>query len=408
MTTREQAIAAREASREIQRLSSAERLSALERMAVALTDQAAAICEANDRDMVAAQGSVDSGSMDTNLLARLSISEDRLTSLASGIRDVAAQDEPIGRIVRSSTPKPGLTLEQETVPIGVILIIFESRPDVLPQLMGLALKSGNGLLLKGGKEARNTNEVLHRVLIEAIAPLPPTLFALVETREEVHELLAANDVIDLVVPRGSNALVQHVSANTKIPVLGHADGICHVYVDESSDPDMTTSIALNAKTNYPAACNAMETLLIHEKYPHCSALLEALTDAGVTLFGGPVATRTLGLTAAESLAIEYGSLSLTVEIVPSLSAAIDHINLHGSGHTDCIITPNETNATTFLNRVDSACVFHNASTRFADGYRFGLGAEVGISTSRIHARGPVGVEGLLTTRWRLRGNGHTV
>lgn len=171
---------------------------------------------------------------------------------------------------------------------------------------------------------------------------------------------------------------------------------------------MAADITLNAKTNYPAACNAMETLLIHENYPHCESLLAALTDGGVTLFGGPVASASLGLPAAESLSIEYGSLDLTVELIPSLPDAIAHINQHGSGHTDCIVTANDANATTFLNQVDSACVFHNASTRFADGFRFGLGAEVGISTSRIHARGPVGVDGLLTTRWRLTGHGHTV
>ncbi len=408
MTTREQAVAARAASRAVQRLPSEARLAALERMAVALTENAQAICEANARDIDEAKAAVETGSMDANLLGRLRITEERLDVLATGVRDVAAQEEPIGRVIRSSTPQPELRLEQETVPIGVILIIFESRPDVLPQLMSLALKSGNGLLLKGGKEARHTNEILHSILTVAIAPLPPTLFALVETREEAQELLSASDVIDLVVPRGSNALVQHVQSNTKIPVLGHADGICHVFVDKSADTAMATAIALNAKTNYPTACNAMETLLIHEQYPDRDSLLVSLTDVGVTLFGGPVAEQAIGLPPAQSLAVEYGSLELTVEIVPSVTAAIDHINQHGSGHTDCIVTSDLSDASVFLNQVDSACVFHNASTRFADGYRFGLGAEVGISTSRIHARGPVGVDGLLTTRWRLHGDGHTV
>jgi delta-1-pyrroline-5-carboxylate synthetase len=274
--------------------------------------------------------------------------------------------------------------------------------------MSLALRTGNGLLLKGGKEAINSNRALHKVLTEALEPLPASLFGLVESREDVGAMLSMDDVIDLVVPRGSNQLVQHIKANSRIPVLGHADGICHIYVDKAANKDMAESIVVDAKTDYPAACNAMETLLVHADYPHKTELFSALTSAGVTLYGGPRAEAECGFDRAESFAIEYGELAATVELVDGLQPAIDHIHKWGSGHTECVVTDDSELAKDFLDRVDSACVFHNASTRFADGFRFGLGAEVGISTSRIHARGPVGVDGLLTTRWKLVGQGDTV
>ncbi|XP_047312588.1 delta-1-pyrroline-5-carboxylate synthase-like [Impatiens glandulifera] len=280
------------------------------------------------------------------------------------------------------------------------------------QIASLAIRSGNGLLLKGGKEAKRSNAILHKVITEAIPDsVGKKLINLVTSREEISDLLKLDDVIDLVIPRGSNQLVSHIKESTKIPVLGHADGVCHVYVDKFADMDMAKTIILDAKLDYPAACNAMETLLVHSDLVtngDLKKLVEELQEKGIILYGGPKAASLLNLREAETLHHEYSSWACTIEIVDNLNAAIDHIHQNGSAHTDCIITEDKEVAEHFLHQVDSAAVIHNASTRFCDGARFGLGAEVGISTSRIHARGPVGVEGLLTTRWIVRGNGQVV
>jgi delta-1-pyrroline-5-carboxylate synthetase len=286
------------------------------------------------------------------------------------------------------------------------------------QIAALALTSGNGLLLKGGKEAALSNALIHKVLGDAIEAgsqhqIKRDIIGLVTIRGQVADMLCLDDVIDLVIPRGSNSLVSFIKSNTKIPVLGHADGVCHVYVDESAEGDAACKIAVDAKTDYPSACNAMETLLLHRATIDnnvASAVLMALRAAGVKLVGGPEAMK-LGLcdTRAVEMKCEYGDLTCLVEIVQNIDEAIDWIHRYGSGHTESIVCSDESEAgEAFLSRVDSACVFKNASTRFADGYRFGLGAEVGISTGRIHSRGPVGVEGLLSTKWQLRSNGINV
>ena len=393
MTPREQAVAAREAGQILRGLTSSKRAALLRRMASALEANASRILAANKQDVRDGEGALSEA-----LAARLSLSLGKLESLADGIRALSEMPEPIGQVLRQTELAEGLNLKQLTSPLGVLLVIFESRPDALPQVASLALRSGNGLILKGGHEAARTNRVLHEVLTLALRPdVPAAVIGLVETREEVADLLALDDVIDLVIPRGSNAMVRHIQENTRIPVLGHADGICHVFVDAQADPDMARAVVLDSKTDYPAACNAMETLLIHADFPDTAGLLAALGDAGVTILQGP-----------DDRGVEYGDLTCSVQIVSDLDAAIAHIHHYGSGHTECIVTADPQAAAAFLDQVDSACVFHNASTRFADGYRFGLGAEVGISTSRIHARGPVGVEGLLTTRWQLSGTGDTV
>jgi delta-1-pyrroline-5-carboxylate synthetase len=410
MEARAQAIAAREAARVLSRAGTQARVDALERVADALEARADEILAANAEDVREAAVAVEAGEMSAALAARLNLSPKRIRGLADGIRAIAAMPEPIGRLMRHTEVAEGLRLRLETSPLGVLLVIFESRPDALPQIAALAIRSGNGLVLKGGREAARSNEVLHRVICEALEPdIPGQVIGLVTTRDEVSDLLALDDVIDLVIPRGSNQLVRHIQSNTRIPVLGHADGVCHVYVDAQVDLDMACRIVRDAKTDYPAACNAMETLLVHEDLAddgRLAALIEALD--GVALSAHPEQAARLDLPPAADLHHEYGDMAATVVLVSDVGAAIDHIHRWGSGHTEAVVTTSEAVERRFLAEVDSACVFVNASTRFADGFRFGLGAEVGISTSRIHARGPVGVEGLLTTRWKLVGTGHTV
>ncbi|MEL6346940.1 MAG: glutamate-5-semialdehyde dehydrogenase [Myxococcota bacterium] len=407
MTPRQQAHAARAASRQLARLPAAVRVAALRRIADALLARRDEILAANARDVADGDVAVQAGAMTPALAARLKLSDAKLTTLSAGIHAIADAPEPLGRPLRRTELAAGLELTETTWPLGVLLVIVEARPDAVPQIAALALRSGNGLLLKGGREASRSNRVLHQIIAEALAPqIPPTAIALLETREAVADLLELDDVIDLVIPRGSSSLVRYIQENTRIPVLGHAEGICHVYLDEAADLKKASRIVIDAKTDYPAACNAMETLLVHVSLIDAvTPILDALNASGVALFGGPRATTAWGMAPAPSLHHEYGDMACTVELVDDLHAAIAHIHQFGSGHTESIVTEHEETARAFLGAVDSACVFHNASTRFADGYRFGLGAEVGISTARIHARGPVGVDGLLTSRWLLRGDG---
>ncbi|GAB2232843.1 hypothetical protein Drorol1_Dr00011906 [Drosera rotundifolia] len=390
---RDMAVAARESSRRLQALSSDDRKKILLDVADALEANEEIIKAENDSDVAEAQ---------------------QIASLAKSIRVLAGMEDPMGHVLTKTELSDGLILEKTSCSLGVLLIVFESRPDALVQIASLAIRSGNGLLLKGGKEAKRSNAILHKVITSAIPDkVGGKLIGLVNSREEIPDLLKLDDVIDLVIPRGSNSLVSQIKASTKIPVLGHADGICHVYVDKSADMAMAKRIVLDAKIDYPAACNAMETLLVHKDLVATGGLNELIVDLqveGVVIFGGPRVSSIEGLNIpqVQSFHHEYNSLSCTVEIVDDVYAAIDHIHQHGSAHTDCIIAEDSSVAEIFLQRVDSAAVFHNASTRFCDGARFGLGAEVGISTGRIHARGPVGVEGLLTTRWILRGSGQVV
>ncbi|XP_007026912.2 PREDICTED: delta-1-pyrroline-5-carboxylate synthase isoform X2 [Theobroma cacao] len=405
---REMAVAARDCSRRLQALHSEDRRKILLDIADALEANESLIKVENEADVAAAQ---DAG-YETSLISRLALKPGKIAGLAKSIRVLADMEEPIGRVLKRTELADGLILEKTSCPLGVLLIVFESRPDALVQIASLAIRSGNGLLLKGGKEAKRSNAILHKVITSAIPNnIGDKLIGLVASREDIPDLLKLDDVIDLVIPRGSNKLVSQIKNSTKIPVLGHADGICHVYVDKSAKADMAKQIVLDAKIDYPAACNAMETLLVHKDLSNNGLLNELIVELrheGVILYGGPRASSLLNIPEVHSFHHEYNSMAFTIEIVDDVQAAIDHIHQHGSSHTDCIVTENHEVAEIFLNRVDSAAVFHNASTRFCDGARFGLGAEVGISTSRIHARGPVGVEGLLTTRWILRGSGQVV
>lgn len=403
---REMAQKARAASRQLQALPTADRVAILHRVADKLQAHEAEIMAENAKDVEAASGRISDA-----LLQRLVLKPNKIQQLADGIRAIAAQDEPLGRIISRTEIAQDLVLEKVTSPIGVLLIIFEARPDALPQIAALAIRSGNGLLLKGGKEASHSCALLHKIVVDCVEEVAPSvgrdLVGLITTRDEIDALLKLHDSIDLVIPRGSNQLVSYIQSNTKIPVLGHADGICHIYVDAAAAESMAIKICVDSKVDYPAACNAVEKILIHDSWlgPKTDALMKALQEAGVTLHGGDKASEILKLPPAPAVRHEYSSLDVTIEVVSSLQEAIDHIHANGSGHTEAIVTDDDANAKEFLQRVDSACVFHNASTRFSDGYRFGLGAEVGISTSRIHARGPVGVEGLLTTRFLMRGKG---
>ncbi len=409
MTPHAQATAARTASRVLASLDGSARGALLQRVADHLDQQRDRIFTANAQDVADGEAAVAAGTLSSALAARLVLDSSKLDRLISGIRTLAGAPDPLGAEQERRPLADGLVLTRVTVPLGVLLVIFESRPDALPQIAALALKAGNGLVLKGGREARRSNRALHAVITEALAPdVPREVIGLVETRDEVGELLALDDVIDLVIPRGSTTMVRHIQQNTRIPVLGHAEGICHVYVDRAADLDRAARIAVDAKCDYPAACNAMETLLVHRDLVPAGlgTLVSALEAAGVAVHAP--AGHGLDHPEPPSLSHEYGDLSCTVAIVDDLDAAVDWIHTHGSGHTEPIVTGGARAAERFLARVDSASVFHDASTRFADGYRYGLGAEVGISTARIHARGPVGVEGLLTTKWLLRGHGDTV
>jgi glutamate-5-semialdehyde dehydrogenase len=404
------AAAAKKVSPLLASLSTEAKNSCLAEIRRALAYSREKILEANARDLDAAQ----KAGLEAPLLKRLSFGEAKLREVCSGIDSLIALEDPVGKILCARELDKGLELYQVSCPIGVIGVIFESRPDALVQISTLCLKSGNAVILKGGREAAETNKVLFEVISTASvrAGLSPGWIGLLETREEVDELLSLSRDLDLIIPRGSNEFVRHIMKNSLIPVMGHADGICHVYVDEEADPAMAEAIVIDSKTQYVAVCNAAETLLVHAKIaeeflPRIAVALEA---KGVEIRGCCRTQKIISCKPAreEDWKTEYLDLILSIKIVDSCPEAIDHINACGSHHTDAVVSANSRSAALFMERVDSADVFWNASTRFADGYRYGLGAEVGISTAKIHARGPVGLEGLVIYKWRLYGGGHVV
>lgn len=388
-----------------------ERQQLLHEIALKLNENKEAIFAENLRDMENAK----TAGIPDAILHRLLFSEEKLASATKGLEELALQKDPIGRTMEKRELDPGFILEKRTFPIGVIGMIFEARPDALVQIAGLALRSGNGIILKGGKEARLTNRILVELIQKATedSSFGKNWILGIESHEDVDCLLKAEGYVDLLIPRGSNAFVRHVMDNSRIPVMGHADGICTTFVDESADQNKAIDICVDAKIQYPAACNATETFLVHSAIAKefLPKLNDALTSHNVRIHadGSALPYMKSAIPATEEdFHTEYLALECAVRTVDSVREAIDHIQSHGSHHTDAILTQNEKNARLFISYVDSADVFVNCSTRFADGFRFGLGAEVGISTSKLHARGPVGLEGLMTTKWILTGDGQTV
>jgi glutamate-5-semialdehyde dehydrogenase len=373
---------------------------------------------ANEIDCRAAEAAVAAGSMSSAMFARLRTTERGVAQMAKQVREVAGLPDPLGRRLSATELDDGLELYKETCPMGVIGIVFEARPEVVPQVASLALKSGNALILKGGSEALHSNEALVEVWRNCLAKFPAVpvdSVNLLQTRADVLELLSLDHDVDLIIPRGSRSLVEFVGRNSRIPVLGHGEGICHVYVDRAADIKKALDVTYDAKVQGPAICNAAETLLVHEEIARefLPQIVSKLKKAGVEIRG---CAMTLALLPGEGIipateqdwSTEYSDLILSIRIVASLDEAIDHINRYGSRHTEAILTEDAGAAAKFMNEVDAAGVYQNASTRFADGYRYGFGAELGVSNSKLHARGPMGLEGLTSYKFKLFGNGHTV
>lgn len=363
---------------------------ALKNIKAALFKNKEYIFEANKKDIASA----DENGISEHIKARLKFDISKLEVCLDGIDQLISLNDPLNIVQMKRELDKDLVLTKYTVPIGVIGVIFEARPDALIQIACLCLKSGNASLLKGGSETKNTNraifDVIHKAGVEC--GISSSFATLLEDRESVESILAFDKYIDLIIPRGSNEFVQHIMSNSKIPVMGHADGICHTYIDKEADIDMAARIINDAKMQYPVACNALETLIVHEDvYDDIVPKIDPQITINYDAYG-----------------VEYLNFNLSLIKVSSIDEAIEHINKYGSHHTDVIVTDNEDSATYFINRIDSAGVYHNCSSRFADGFRYGFGAEVGISTGKLHARGPVGLEGLVTYKYKLQGKGQIV
>ena len=368
------------------------------------------IIAANQKDMIEAEKQ----NLDAPLLKRLKFDGDKIDQACEGIESLIKLEDPVGKTLSALELDTDLELFKVSRPIGVIGVIFESRPDALVQIASLCLKSGNAVLLKGGSEALHTNQILAQVISKAGVDtgLPEGWLGLLETREDVNGMLKLDNEIDLIIPRGSNEFVRYIMDNTVIPVLGHADGICHLFIDKDADTDMAIDLCIDSKCQYVAVCNAVETILVHQNMAAkiLPDLQKALEKQNVKIFGCEktrifISTEEAG---EEDWKTEYLDFIVSIKVVDSMDQALYHINNYGSGHTDVIVTGDKKRALYFMNHADTADAFWNCSSRFADGFRFGLGAEVGISTNKIHARGPVGLEGLMSSQWRLMGNGHKV
>ncbi|MBS3815887.1 MAG: glutamate-5-semialdehyde dehydrogenase [Hadesarchaea archaeon] len=407
--------AAEESALELANVPVETRNKALLRAAEMIEDNQEKILEANSRDVEEAEELLEKEEYSEALVERLKLSEEKIEKISEMIRSVAELEDPLDKTLYTNELDDDLELFKVSCPIGVIGTIFESRPDVLPQISSLCLKSGNSIILKGGSEAKRSNEVLFELFKKATmeAGIPEGWIQLIEARSEVRELLELNEEVDLLIPRGSKKLIKYIQDNTRIPVLGHAEGICHVYVDDEADLDKALDVCYDAKVQYPAVCNAAETLLVHQEIADelLPSLSENYQDASVEVRGCSKTQEILSDVkgaSEEDWRAEYLDLIISIKIVSDLDEAINHINEFGSKHTDAIVSEDKENILEFLTRVDSSSVMANASTRFSDGYRYGLGAEVGISTGKIHARGPMGLEGLTTYKYYLIGDGNIV
>ena len=408
---------ARVAARSLAELAAETRNAILLAVAGMLERRVQDILAANKADTDAAQREVLAGRMSRALFDRLQTSEQGVAEMVAKVRAVSSLPDPLAQAIVTTPLAEGLTLHKVPCPLGVIGIVFESRPDVIPQVSALCLKSGNAVILKGGTEAEETNALLVTIWQDTLAQfdLPVEAVNLVRTREDVSAMLELHGLIDLIIPRGSKDFVNYIAAHSSIAVLGHGEGICHIYVDEEADLEKAWKICLDAKTSYPAACNAVETILVHESIAarFLPEMIKRFQGKGVEVRGCKRTRVNLGsLSIAEASegdwAQEYSDLIISIKVVDDFEEAIAHIDKYGSQHTEAIISENRETAERFMSLVDAAGVYHNASTRFADGFRYGLGAEIGISTSKLHARGPVGLEGLVTYKYKLRGDGHTV
>jgi len=410
--------AAKAASRLLAGVPGERRDAAIKAAAYVIEERRLEILVANQRDCENALQALQAGRMSRPIFERLRMSERSITQMAASVREVAALADPLHRQLAITELDDGLTLYKESCPIGVIGIVFEARPEIVPQLAALALKSGNAVILKGGAEAVHSNQTLVSIWCDALShflEIPADSINLLYTRADVEEMLSLEDDIDLIMPRGSREFVRHVVERSRIPVLGHGEGICHVYVDSLADIEKAFNIAFDSKVQYPAACNAMETLLVHEEVAgvFLPEMIRRFQAAGVEVRGCP---RTVEFVQGQGVVpaieadwgAEYSDLTVAIKVVHGIDDAIEHINHYGSGHTEAIVSEDVGAAAHFMERVDAAGVYHNASTRFADGFRYGFGAELGISTSKLHARGPVGLEGLTTYKYKLIGNGQTV
>lgn len=414
MTVTELAKAAKKASQKTASLDTKIKNLALNKIAEYLEAKKNEIFEANQNDLSNAIKLVEDKTITEATYNRLKLSEGKFNDMVQGVKDVANLPDPTNKILLKRELDEDLLLTKVSCPIGVIGVIFEARPDVISQISALAIKSGNTVILKGGKEALETNKAIFNTIKNAISEIndfPDNVISLITSREEVHEMLSLDKYIDLIIPRGGNSLVKFIKENTKIPVLGHADGICHIFVDYNADKDFAQKICVDAKTQYPSACNSVETILVHKEYPYLKELINSLKANGVKIKGDKTCQNTdndiESMTETDRTA-EYGEKTVLIEVINDVLEAIDYINQYGSHHTESIITNDDKNAKIFTDLVDSAGVYVNASTRFADGFRYGFGAEVGISTNKTHARGPVGLEGLTIYKYKLIGKGHTV
>jgi glutamate-5-semialdehyde dehydrogenase len=387
---------------------------AIESIAQSLEAHTDEIVAANFTDCQVADGKIGSA-----LYSRLKLDATKLKGAILGVRDVGKLADPVGQIQIHRELDAGLIMHRVSCPVGVLGVIFEARPDAVIQIASLAIKSGNGVILKGGSEAINSCTVLVKAIKAGLSQsqVSPDVIQILTTRSETTELLKLDRYVDLIIPRGSNEFVKYVQDNTRIPVLGHADGICHLYIDNEADLDKAIKITIDSKTQYPAACNAIETLLIHQSIDteFLAVIIDKLQAHKVKVKLDEIGYQRLGdktenieLATADDWSTEYSDLIISIKIVPDLELAITHINTYGSRHTDCIVTEDSSTAKMFIDRVDAANVFHNCSTRFSDGFRYGFGAEVGISTQKMPPRGPVGLEGLVTYKYQITGDGHIV